>query len=41
MEDLSVLENLEDSWGLSAEETVEVGRICDELEKATLLEEIC
>ena len=27
--------------GLSAEETVEMGRIRDELEKATLLEEIC
>ena len=39
--DLSVLENMEDSWGLSAEETVEVGRICDELEKAFLLVEIC
>ena len=39
--DLSVLENLEDSRGLSAEEIVEVGRIRDELKKATLLEEIC
>uniref|UniRef100_A0A7N2LGJ2 Uncharacterized protein n=1 Tax=Quercus lobata TaxID=97700 RepID=A0A7N2LGJ2_QUELO len=39
--DLSVLENMEDSRGLSAEETVEVGSISDELEKATLLEEIC
>ena len=39
--DLSVLENIEDSRGLSAEETLEVGRIRDELEKATLLEEIC
>ena len=39
--DLSVLENIEDSRGLLVEETVEVGRICDELEKATLLEEIC
>ena len=39
--DLSVLENMEESWGLSAEERVELGRICDELEKATLLEEIC
>ena len=38
--DLSVLENMEESWGLSAEERVELGRICDELEKATLLEEI-
>ena len=41
MEDLSVLENVEDSRGLSAKETIEVGRICDKLEKATLLEEIC
>ena len=32
--DLSVLENLEDSRGLSMEEMVEVGRIRDELEKA-------
>ena len=39
--DLSVLKNLEDSRGLSVEETVEVGRIHDELEKSTLLEEIC
>ena len=39
--DLSVLENLEDSQGLSVEEMGEVGRIRDELEKATLLEEIC
>ena len=39
--ELSVLENMEDSQGLSAEEIVEVGRICDELEKATMLEEIC
>ena len=39
--DVSVLENMEDSRGLLAEETVEVGRIRDELEKATLLEEIC
>ena len=39
--DMSVLENMEDSRGLLAEETVEVGRIRDELEKATLLEEIC
>ena len=39
--DLSVLENMEESWGLSAEERVEMGRIREELEKATLLEEIC
>ena len=39
--DLSVLENMEESRGLSAEERVEMGRIRDELEKATLLEEIC
>ena len=39
--DLSVLENIEDSWGLLAEEKVEVRRIRDKLEKATLLEEIC
>ena len=39
--DLSVLKNMEDSRGLLAEEMVEVGRIRDELEKATLLEEIC
>ena len=39
--DLSVLKNLEDSRGLSVKETVEVGRIHDELEKSTLLEEIC
>ena len=39
--DLSVLKNMEDSRGLSAEETVEMGRIRDELEKATMLEEIC
>ena len=38
--DLSVLENMEDSRSLSTEETVEVGRIRDELKKATLLEEI-
>ena len=38
--DLSVLENIEDSRSLSTEETVEVGRIRDELKKATLLEEI-
>ena len=39
--ELSVLKNKEDSRSLSVEEMVEVGRICDELEKATLLEEIC
>ena len=39
--DFSVLENMEESWGLSAEERVEMGRIHEELEKATLLEEIC
>ena len=39
--DLSVQENIEDSWGLLAEEKVEVRRIRDKLEKATLLEEIC
>ena len=39
--DLSVLENMEESWGLLVEEMVEMGRIRDELEKATLLEEIC
>ena len=39
--DLSVLENIEDSRGLLAEEKVEVRRIHDKLEKATLLEEIC
>ena len=32
---------MEESRGLSAEEGVEMGRIRDELEKATLLEEIC
>ena len=37
--DLSVLENLEDSQGLSVEEMGEVGRIRDELEKVTLMEE--
>ena len=36
--DLSVLENMEESRGLS---TKEMGRIHDELKKATLLEEIC
>ena len=39
--DLSVLKNMEDSQGLSVEEIVEMGRIRDELEKATILEEIC
>ena len=39
--DLSVLENIEESWGLSAEERVKMGRIRDELEKTILLEEIC
>ena len=39
--ELSVLKNKEDSRSLSVEEMVEVGRIRDELEKATLLEEIC
>ena len=39
--DLSVLENMEESRGLTVEERVEMGRIRDELEKATLLEEIC
>ena len=39
--DLSVFENMEESRGLSAEEIVVVGRIRDELEKATLLQEIC
>ena len=38
--DMSVLENIGDSWGLSAEEKLELGRIHDELEKATLMEEI-
>ena len=32
---------MEEIRGLSAEERVEMGRIRDELEKATLLEEIC
>ena len=32
---------MEESRGLSAEERVEMGRIREELEKATLLEEIC
>ena len=39
--DLSILENMEESRGLLAEERVEMGRICEELEKATLLDEIC
>ena len=39
--DLSVLENIEDSRGISVEEMLEVGRIRNELEKASLLEEIC
>ena len=39
--DLGVLENMEENRGLSAEERVEMGRIREELEKATLLEEIC
>ena len=39
--DLSVLENIEVSRGLSAEETLELGRVRDELEKVTLMEEIC
>ena len=38
--DLNALENMEESQGLSTEERVEMGRIRDELEKATLLEEI-
>ena len=38
--DLSALENMEESRGLSAEERVEMGRIHNELEKVTLLEEI-
>ena len=38
--DLSDLENMEESRGLSAEERVEIGRIRDELKQATLLEEI-
>ena len=38
--DLSALENMEESRGLSAEERVEMGRIHDELERITLLEEI-
>ena len=39
VKDLSVLENMEESRGLSTEERVEMGRICEELEKATLLDE--
>ena len=39
--DLSVLENVEVSRGLSAEETLELERVRDELEKVTLMEEIC
>ena len=39
--DLSVLENIEVSRGLSAEETLELERVHDELEKVTLMEEIC
>ena len=38
--DLSVFVNMKENWGLSAEERVEMGRIGDELEQATLLEEI-
>ena len=38
--DLSALENMEESQGLSTDERVEMRRICDELEIATLLEEI-
>ena len=38
--DLSVFENMEESRGLSAEERGEMGRIRDELEQVTLLEEI-
>ena len=38
--DLSALENMEESRDLLAEERVEMGRIRDELEQATLLEEI-
>ncbi|KAK4582883.1 hypothetical protein RGQ29_025877 [Quercus rubra] len=36
VEDLSALEIMEESWGLSAEERVEMGRIHDELERITL-----
>ena len=39
VKDLSVLENMEESRGLSMEERVEMGRICEELEKATMLDE--
>ena len=38
---MEVFGNVEDSWGLSAEETLELGRVRDELEKVTLMEEIC
>ena len=38
--DLSALENREESRDLLAEERVEMGRIRDELERVTLLEEI-
>ena len=38
--DLSALENMEESRDLLAEERVEMGRIRDELERVTLLEEI-
>lgn len=39
--DLSVLETIEDSRGLTEEEKLELERIRGELEKASLLEEIC
>ena len=39
--DLSDLEMTEESHGLREEEKLELERICSELEKATLLEEIC
>ncbi|XP_075664335.1 uncharacterized protein LOC142633928 [Castanea sativa] len=39
--ELSVLESREENQGLSAEERVDMGRIREDLEKATLLEEIC
>ena len=38
---VEVFGNVEDSWGLSVEETLELGRVRDELEKVTLMEEIC
>ena len=38
---MEVFGNVEDSWGLLAEETLELGRVRDELEKVTLMEEIC